>query len=85
MKEMTESAYKKLLSETYKDDVTMVSRYVNLRATAVFACKRCGVTFYNRTSYMIGTAEGRRHLCDERYASTNTNARKRVARSNKRG
>ncbi len=84
MKEMTESAYKKLLNETYKDDVTMVSRYVNLRATAVFACKRCGVTFYNRTSYMIGTAEGRHHLCDERYASTNTNARKRVARSNKK-
>lgn len=84
MKEMTESNYKKRLSEIYQDNVTLVSRFVNFNTTAVFACKRCGVTFYNRTSYMIGTAEGRHHLCDERYASTNTNIRKGVSRSTRK-
>lgn len=75
MKDMTETEYKQLLSETYQGTVTLISRYSTVRATSVFKCSKCEKEFFNRASHMVGSFDGFHHLCGQRYAS-DTNSRK---------
>ncbi|MEH7682781.1 hypothetical protein [Priestia megaterium] len=65
---ISEEQYKSMLDTVYDGTVTIAERYLNPKVSTLHTCSSCGIQFYGKAMWLVGSNEGQRHVCESRYA-----------------
>lgn len=64
---MNKELFHKVLHQQYGGSVVATERYINPQVAMQFHCTACGMTFYNRSDYLISVQQ---HKCFLYYADS---------------
>lgn len=67
---ISEEQYKSMLDRVYGGTVTIAERYINPKVSTLHTCSSCGIQFYGKPMWLVGSNEGQKHVCESRYADS---------------